>query len=195
MQFPWGEAVKPAVEAAVKGGLEALFSLFRGGRDRRIAFAKDRVAPIEQFVAKTGGHLNQLAGWLAGQGSGAEYDRETQTWAIRTWRTMSHELARLENEAWAAAALVDPKLLRLLEDTRRQVMLLYRTLVLSPIAKRYPEPIAIPPEEQPVRSEVLATIVIPPERPGTPLREILRQVDAAREANARVAQRLRRLLT
>ena len=53
MQSLWEEAVKGGVEAAVGGIVKALGPLFGGGRERRIAYAKERVAPIERFVAAT----------------------------------------------------------------------------------------------------------------------------------------------
>jgi hypothetical protein len=188
------DLAKEALSATAEGLTKAVFSLFGGGRERRIAFAKDRVPPIERSVATTRHHLERIRGILATWGEGAAYDDKIQIRAVRAWEDMMRELARLEKEARAAAEPVDPQLFRLLEDATRQGMRLYGLLLRTPTASRRrpewhnPHPIAGP-GDQPV------VPAMPPARPGAPVRVLLRQLEEAQRANSRVAARLRRLLT
>lgn len=187
------DAIKDVIEAVVKGLASAGADVFRKGKERRIAFAKDRIAPVERFAAEAGAHLNQLAGRL--EMAGGEYDLKTQQAAVGAWQAMSSELARLENDAWAATALIDPKLLQFLDAARREAMRLYRVLVLSPIRPLLYPPSALPGTYPPQPTTGGASPLMPPSRAGTPITAILQQVDRARKANERVAARVRRLLT
>lgn len=104
--------------------VKAVLGLFGGAlggvaqrrASNRIAYTKERVAPVEAFVRASFAYYDKLNGILSVRGRMAPLTHETDRRAYPVSVTMGKDLSLLGRQARSAAELVDPTLLELLHD-------------------------------------------------------------------------------